>query len=152
MKIKLAEWASIAEIIGSVAIVISLIFVGFQISDGNRATRAATTQAILESTMYFQAELTRHPETWVKVIQNGDFSDEVETQRAKSLFNMLMTLHENRFQMRSSELLMGFTERSLRQTVISPFFEIWRESPGAASRSEDFLNYVDNLRAEGLSE
>ena len=54
MKIKLADWASIAEILGAVAIVISLVFVGFQINDGNRETRAATTQAILDSEMFFR--------------------------------------------------------------------------------------------------
>ena len=39
MKIKLAEWASIAEILGAVAIVVSLLFVGFQIQQGNQFAR-----------------------------------------------------------------------------------------------------------------
>ena len=36
MKLKLSEWASIAEVLSAVAIVVSLVFVGLQISDGNR--------------------------------------------------------------------------------------------------------------------
>jgi hypothetical protein len=39
MKLKLSEWANIAEVLGAVAIVVSLIFVRVQISDGNRETR-----------------------------------------------------------------------------------------------------------------
>jgi len=44
MKQKLADWASIAEIIGAAAIVVSLIFVGFQIRENTVATQSATFQ------------------------------------------------------------------------------------------------------------
>ncbi len=42
MKMKLQEWASIAEIIGAVAVVISLIYVGIQVNDGAGAARSAS--------------------------------------------------------------------------------------------------------------
>ena len=42
MKLKLAEVASVAEPIGAVAIVISLIYVGIQVNDSTRAVRSAT--------------------------------------------------------------------------------------------------------------
>ena len=45
---KLADYS---EIIGSIAVVLSLIFVGIQLNDGNLETRAATTQAALQSEM-----------------------------------------------------------------------------------------------------
>ena len=77
MNQKLSDWASIAEILGAVAIVISLVFVGFQISDGNRETRAATTQAALDAEMAFQAELMRYANEWQRVILDGDMSDPV---------------------------------------------------------------------------
>ena len=41
MTLKLSEWANVAEVLGAVAIVVSLIFVGVQISDGKRETRLA---------------------------------------------------------------------------------------------------------------
>ena len=44
MKQRLSDWASIAEIISAVAIVVSLIFVGMQIRDNTVATEAATFQ------------------------------------------------------------------------------------------------------------
>ena len=39
---KLQKWALIAEVIGAVAIVVSLIFVGFEVRQGAEAQRAAT--------------------------------------------------------------------------------------------------------------
>ena len=42
MKLKLSEWASIAEIIGAFAVVISLIYVGIQVNDSTSAVRAAS--------------------------------------------------------------------------------------------------------------
>ena len=41
MKTSLSDFAQIAEIISAVAIVLSLIFVGFQLSDNAAATRSA---------------------------------------------------------------------------------------------------------------
>ena len=41
---KLSDWASIAEIFGAVAIVVSLVFVGLQIRDNTVAIQAATYQ------------------------------------------------------------------------------------------------------------
>ena len=40
-KIKLKEWANIAEIVGALAVVISLVYVGIQVRDGAGATRSA---------------------------------------------------------------------------------------------------------------
>jgi len=41
LKLKLAEWASIAEIIGAVAVIVSLIYVGLQVNDNTAAVRSA---------------------------------------------------------------------------------------------------------------
>ena len=42
MKLKLAEYASIAEIIGAFAVVLSLIYVGVQVNDSTSAVRSAS--------------------------------------------------------------------------------------------------------------
>lgn len=44
MKRTLSDWASIAEILGAVAIIISLIFVGLEIRNNTAAVKAATFQ------------------------------------------------------------------------------------------------------------
>lgn len=47
-KLQLSEWAALAEIIGTVGIVLSLVFVGIQVRDNTRATQAASFQAAAE--------------------------------------------------------------------------------------------------------
>ena len=42
MKRTLQEWANLAEIIGNAAIILSLVFVGLQISDSTKEMRANT--------------------------------------------------------------------------------------------------------------
>ena len=45
MDFTLSDFASIAEVIGAVAVIVSLIFVGFQLRETARATRTATASA-----------------------------------------------------------------------------------------------------------
>ena len=151
MKIDLGGWASIAEIFGAVAIVISLVFVGFQINDGNRETRAATSQAVLDAEMLFQSELVRNAETWTKVVIHGDVSDEVETLKAIGLFNMSMTLHDNRYQMMRSGYI-EYQEDSPRGMARFDLFDVWRKSQGARGRSPEFLEFIDDIRSQVVTE
>ncbi|MFT5501350.1 MAG: hypothetical protein ACI88G_001487 [Woeseiaceae bacterium] len=41
----LQDWGSIGELVGGVAIIVSLLYVGLQIRQGTKATQAATNQA-----------------------------------------------------------------------------------------------------------
>ena len=151
MKIRLSEWANIAEIIGAVAIVLSLVFVGLQIEEGNRETRAATTQAALDAELAFQAVLIQHADVWASVVINEDFSDGVKVVQGKALFNMAMTLQDNRFQMMKSGYL-TVSDESMKGMASFPFYPIWRQSIPAQRRSPEFLEYLDNLRESQIVE
>jgi len=51
----LQDWASIAEIIGAIAIVVSLIYVAFELSENTRALQVTSRQALGDQDlMYFQ--------------------------------------------------------------------------------------------------
>lgn len=52
-KIKLSDWANIAEICAAIAVVISLIFVGLQLQSSTDATEAATREAINRKDLAF---------------------------------------------------------------------------------------------------
>ena len=97
MNQRLSDFASVAEIVAAVGVILSLLFVGFQIEDGNRETRAATLQATLNSEMFFQAEILRYAETWEKVVTGAPLSDGEETRKGVILYNMLMTLYQNQY-------------------------------------------------------
>ena len=148
----LTELAAIAEIVGVIAIVPSLIFVGVQIQRSNRETRAATVQAASNSELYLGATFADHAETWEKVLAGVPLTEGEERRKGIILYNMIMTESENRYHQFSS----GFLEASswegrlasVRALVRAPLFETWRNSVGALVHSSDFLDLVDELAKE----
>ena len=101
MKTKLAEWASIAEILGAAAIVVSLMFVGWQIRVSTKATQAATFQQHMSDEVNFIEHLTSDPDIMRLYAVNFDASelfqslDEVDQARAYFLFIADMRLWED---------------------------------------------------------
>jgi hypothetical protein len=66
MKSKLSELASIAEIIASIGVILTLIFVGLELSEGNREARATTTQLVIKAEMDMVAVFIANADTWEK--------------------------------------------------------------------------------------
>lgn len=153
---ELSDLASIAEIVGFVALVPSLIYVGLQIRKGNRETRAATIQSTLSSEMEMIAVLTEHAAVWDKVVTGDPLANGVETRKGILLFNMLMTEAENRYYQFDSGYLdaQSWEGRvfSLRPIVVLPMYELWRKSPGGMNHSADFLELLDSLTEEASAE
>ncbi len=146
----LSRWASIAEVTAAVGVILGLIFVGLQINEGNRETRAATLQAATDSEMFMQSQFMRHADLWEKLIIDAPIKKGEETRRAIILYNMIMTDFENRyFQFEAGYFDAKSWEgrrSSLRRIVALPFFETWRGTMGAVAHSPDFLELVDDLR------
>lgn len=145
----LSKLASIAEIVASIGVILSLIFVGLQVSDSNQETRAATMQAALDSEMFLGATMTNHPEAWEKVITGAPLEDDTERRLGNLLYNLLMVESENRFHQFNAGYLDPQTWEgrvsSLRPLVALPIYEFWRETPGGANHSADFLEFLDDL-------
>ena len=140
----LQEWGALGELVGGVAIIVSLLYVGVQIKLGNRETKAATLQAALNSEMFLQSETARYAGTWEKVVTGAHLEAGEEKRRGILLFNMAMTVHENRyFQHRS-----GYLENAptLSDSVSWPLYDEWRGSGGATLRSPEFLAMLDKQR------
>jgi hypothetical protein len=152
MKLKLSDWASIAEIIAAIGVVFSLIFVGLQINEGNQETRAATIQATHDAEAFMVATLVNHSDTWDKVVTGAPLESGAEMRKGINLYNFLMVDTENRFHQFHS----GFLDApswegrlfTLQPIVKLPMFKIWRESFGAKGHSAEFLELLDNLAEE----
>ena len=141
---KLTDVASIAEIVASICVILSLIFVGLELSEGNRETSAATAQAASDQTMFLQSEILRYADTWQKVLDGTPLELGEENRRGIVLFDMVMTENENRFQQYDS----GYLEdrRSNLDTFVSlPIYDQWRASPGGNSKSPEYLEFLDEL-------
>ena len=145
MKKTLSDWASIAEILGAVAVVVSLLFVGFQINDGNRETRAARIQAALDSELAFQNSILREADIWEKIVTGVPLSSGEETRRGIILYGMLWTANENKYLQMQSGYLKKDTPFTL-ELVAVPFYDTWRDSPGARSRIPEWLEILDKER------
>ena len=72
-------------------------------------------------------------------------TDSVETRRGIILYNMVMTVQENRYYQYQAGYIDNMPA-SLNMTVQLPFFDMWRTSVGAATRTPEYLELVDNLR------
>ncbi len=144
----LQDWGAIGELLGGVAIIVSLIYVGLQIKHGNREARASTLQATLDSEMSWQAEAMRYAGTWDKIVTSANFADGEETRRAILLYNMMMTFYQNRYYQFKTAYLdhPPFTE----EVVTFPMYEIWRGSGGAKNRSAEFLEFLDKQHERSI--
>ena len=143
MKWKLSDLASVAEIVAAIGVILSLLFVGFQIKDGNREIRAATLQATLDSEMTLQSEAMRYAAVWDKVLSSSHLVEGEEKRRAVLLMNMMMATYQNQYDQFES----GYLDRppKLDEPVTWAIYEAWRESGGAINRSPEFLELLDKL-------
>ena len=149
MNRELSDWAAIAEIVAAFGVILSLMFVGFQIRDGNRETVAATMQAALDSEIHFQSTIALHAETWSKVGNGEELAPGEELAQGFALYTMLMTVYENRFHQYQSGYLDRAPEEVLKTAVHFPIYDAWRQRGGAKTRSPEFLELLDELRAAG---
>lgn len=156
MKAKLSELASAAEIIASIGVVLSLIFVGLQIRDANRETRAATLRSAADTELYMAAEVANHAATWDKLLNGEPLTRGAERRKGIILFNMLMIESENRYHQFNSGYLSAESWEgrlsTLRPLANLPIYRVWRNSPGAKGHSADFLELLDSFAQETPSE
>lgn len=61
-KLSLAEWASIAEIIGAIAVVLSLLYVGVQVQENTSEVRASNRQALINRSALAVGNAASNPE------------------------------------------------------------------------------------------
>ena len=150
MKPKLAEMASIAEIVASIGVILSLIFVGLQINEGNREARATTFQAASDSNMYLMGELLRYAETWEKVLDGDPLADGEESRRGIILYNLVMAENVNLFHQYNAGFLddanWASRQTNFRRLVELPIYDVWKDSIGAHGHPQAFLDFLESHR------
>ena len=156
MKTKLSEMALIAEIIAAVGVILSLIFVGMQINEGNKESRAATLQAAADGEAFLIATLLEHPGIWDKMLTGQPLEDGEEMRTGILLYNLMMAESENRYHQFNAGFLDAASWHgrldSLRPVVKLPFFRTWKGSIGAMNHSADFLGLLDRIAEDTSGE
>lgn len=157
MKLKLSEWASVAEVVGAVAIVISLIYVGIQVSDSTRAVRSATANETSAAISSWYANVGSDQQA-TQVFLHGITAPESLTSEEMAqyiyLLHGLMLEYQTAYYLAQEQTLDEQLQESLTNTLAGV-----REQPGFklywGQRRDlfqpDFRAYVDDLLAAGTT-
>lgn len=141
--------ANVAEIVGVVLVVVTLVFLTLQIRQNTRALKATTIQAAMRSDMEFASTMLPYAATWDRVLKGEPLKEGEETRQAIILFGNYMTDTENRYHQYKAGYLKAQAWEGRLETVADfvrlPIMEQWRLSPGGRSRSADFLHLLDSL-------
>jgi len=151
MKLKLAEYAHIAEIIGAFAVVISLLYVGIQVSDSTSAVRSASANDANVALQNWYLEVGSDKQT-SELFYQALTSEEALSNEEE--FQFLMMLHGAFLAFQNSYLLAeeGTIDTDLREAITAAILGVkytpgmeryWRQRKSYLHAG--FVRYVDEL-------
>ncbi|MDH4109400.1 MAG: hypothetical protein OEW35_13890 [Gammaproteobacteria bacterium] len=151
MKLKLPEIASLAEIVGAFAVVVSLIYVGVQVNDSNRAVRSASINDSNVAVQEWYMQIGSDEQT-SRLFYRSLMSDQVASNEEE--FQFLMMFHGVFLAFQSSylmaeegtidaELVDGLTGAILAVKETPGMQRYWRQR--RTTLHPRFVRYVDEL-------
>lgn len=152
--------ANIAEIIGSIGVIISLVFVGLQIRKNTIASEAATYQASVGYDIEMLMALSSDSEqarifnsyTWIREATNLSNEDTIRGEyQMTALLRHLENLYlQHRLGMLSDEIWRT-RQALLDAVVLSPGYERFQKTSSAQTFDGAFRHYASKLRAAHAS-
>lgn len=151
MKLKLAEYANIAEIIGAFAVVVSLIYVGVQVNDSNRAVRSAALNdanvAVQEWYMQVGSDMQTSRLFYQSLMSHEVTSREDEFQFIMMFHGVFLAFQNSYLMLQEgtidSELVEGLTGAILAVKDTPGMRRYWRQR--RITLHPRFVAYVDGL-------
>ena len=147
---------AVGEIVGAVAVVLSLVYLAIQIKNQNFEAKAATIQQVLQnnSTTISQLQDPELAKIWLVGTENLDALSDVDRLRFVIYVTTIMRFYENAyFQWRSGRLddeswhaLMGVVRDVKSTNMYSTFLEIRRHH-----FRPEFLSYLEDLEVGDYS-
>ena len=149
-------YANIAEIVGVVLVVVTLVFLTLQIRQQTRAMKATTIQEVMQTELSMMSILAENAATWEKIISGASLDPGEEMRKAIIIFNMYMIDTEHRYHQYNTGFLdtQAWEGRlgTLPFVVGLPTYDLWRASPGGQSHAADFLALLDELKRKAESD
>ena len=152
---KLSEWAHVAEITSAIAVVVSLIYIGLEVSQNTAAVKANTHQSMVDYGRE-QSEVLLTNESLADLVAKGESNPEALTARERSQFYEFTT-----WRLSTWESVFMNHERGLVDE------EVWRawdgyyrlltfDKPGYAEFWRDnriayyapFMDHIDSLKTK----
>ena len=146
MKLTLDDLGNIGEIIAGLGVVVSLFYVGFQIKQNTRASRASSVLATRQMSNEFHHILTRPgmAEIYIRGLSSYPDLEEGDRARFQSLMNTQFSYYEslyfNQLDVENRELT---RRRRMPKYVVSPSSTWWKQM-GSLHRPE-FVEWLNNL-------
>lgn len=149
----LQEYALIAEITSAIAIIISLVFVGFQIKENTKATRASTFHEIAALDIQVLLSFANSQDSAKKITifrENPDALSGDELNHGFYLFAAEVRHVENMFLQHKNKMLSERDWRSRKSlvegVVLSPGFGALLDGPNKKFFDGSFIEYGEKLR------
>lgn len=144
--------AAISEVIGALAVIVSLIYLAYQVRQNTRAIRGSTLDAITD---HMQDELKWSSEMahiWKKVIESGDELTFEESWQLSEWVTAAFTARQNEFHQYRHGLLdeeiWKASENIIRLLIGMDWVQTWWAEFGRNDRSAAFVAYVEELAAQ----
>jgi hypothetical protein len=137
--VKLEKWASIAEIVGAIAVVFSLIFVGLQIRQNTSALYASTYDRILANLSTWRMEIATSADLAAGL---GDLYSSEPWDRARSALIVGVQAYERAYFARGYGMLGDQEWRRFEQSLCDRLADIEDFDLDPAAFSPDFLTYL----------
>ena len=119
------KFNEVAELLGMVAIVASLIFVGLQLRQSQRIALAEVQAANSSASIELASLLSDHSEAWVR----GVAGEELEDSDVAVFRNIMITLSDNAYSRQEQFRLLGDDE--VADAVVHEFAAYLHDRPGA---------------------
>lgn len=145
----LEKAAKIAEIIGAISVVVSLIYVAFEINENTRSQKAATLQEIHRDMREILSVPISENELVIRYEQ-GEMLTEAERLRLIQKWSVMFRMYENIwFQAQNGtldqELYEGYRQH-IRQTLnVRSAVSIWDQATARGFFHSDFVRDVDEF-------
>jgi hypothetical protein len=105
---KLKKYALVSEIISAAAVIVSLVFVAFQVKDNTAAIRSSTYDGILSDHIEWRLTIATHPELGAAMLklENPDTGmNDLDRKNAERAMEALWQIYERAYFARKYETL-----------------------------------------------
>mgnify|MGYP000326935139 CR=1 FL=1 len=151
MKFKLKKIALLVEVLGGIAILISLVFVGIQLKENTKATRSSTATSTIDTMTNWYVTMGGDAETstgFYRFLANPETMTKEERIQHIYSFHALFLTFQNSFYLSLEGTLDERIPKSLNQVVYGvkdqPGFKLYWNARKSIF-FEEYRDYIDNL-------
>jgi hypothetical protein len=152
-KLQLSEWASFAEIISALAVIISLLYVGYQINENTSEVRAANRQQLVNRAHSATMGFATSPElaaVMAKVAAGAELTPPERSQYAYTVRAVLYDVQEAFLLHREGRLDAEYwktrTALVLAYLAQTPAHDVYLQDKSRGVLHADFVEWLDRAK------